>query len=91
MKINTLRDLKEFLGTLNEDQLNQKAGLAVDDEYHYIRSADFNEEERVWNEDMEEGNIPVDCYHAEDFDGRTLDHHENVLFPVGSIVILSDI
>jgi len=91
MEIKTLKDLKEFLGTLNEDQLNQKASLAVDDEYYYIRNADFNDEERVWHKDMDEGNIPSDCYHAEDFEGRPIDHLENIIFPVGSIVILSDL
>lgn len=91
MEIKTLKDLKEFLGTLSEKQLTQKSALAVDDDYHYIRSASFNEERCVWHEDMEDGNIPVDCYHAEDFEGRPLDHEENIIFEIGDIVILSNI
>ena len=91
MEIRTFKDLKEFLGTLNEDQLSQRAGLAVDDEYHHINSADFNDYACVYHEDMTEGNIPVDEYDPDDFDGRPLDHEENTIYPVGSIVILSDI
>lgn len=89
MEIKTLKDLKDFLGTLNEEQLSQMAGVAVEDEYHYIRGASFNEERTVWNEDMIDGNIPVEFYDPEDFDGRPLEHKDNTIWEAGEIVILS--
>lgn len=91
MEIKTFKDLKEFLGTLNENQLSQRAFLCVDDEGHYIRSASFNEEGCVWNDDMCDGNIPVDYYNPEDYDGRPLEHEDNTIFEIGDIVILSDV
>lgn len=89
MKITTLKDLKDFLGTLTDDQLKQRASIAVDDTYYYINDADFNDEERVWNDDMDEGNIPTSEYDPEQFNDQPLDHPDNIIFPIGSIVILS--
>lgn len=89
MEIKTLKDLKEFLGPLNEKQLNQRAFLCVEDEVYYINDADFNDERCVWNEDMDDGNIPVDCYQPDDFDGRPIEHEDNKIYEVGDIVILS--
>lgn len=91
MEIRTFKDLKDFLGTLNEDQLSQRAFLCVDDETYDIGSGHFNDYACVYNEDMIEGNIPVSEYDPEDFDGRPLDHEDNIIYPIGSIVILSDI
>ena len=91
MEITTFRDLKEFLSTLNENQLSQRAFLCVDDETHDIVSGYFNDYRCVYHEDMIEGNIPVEEYNPEEFDGRPLEHEDNEIFEIGDIVILSDI
>lgn len=89
MEIKNYRDLKDFLGTLNEEQLGRSALIAVEDETYAITEAGFNEERMVWNDDMIDGYIPVDEYSAEDFDGRPLEHKDNRIFEIGDIVILS--
>jgi hypothetical protein len=89
MEIKTYKDLKDFLGTLNEEQLGRLAFIAVEDENYHVTEAGFNEEPMVWNEDMDEGYIPVDEYSAEDFDGRPLEHSDNRIFEIGDIVIIS--
>lgn len=88
MEIRTLQDLKDFLGTLTEEQLTQSAGIAVDDEYHNITEAGFNDEGMVWNPDMIDGYIPVDEY-VEEEQGYPLNDEYNRQMPKGSIVIIS--
>ena len=84
MKIDTWKDLKDYLGTLNEEQLSKMPTILVDDTHYTISLADFNEYDVVWNEEMDEGSIPVDEYVEEHY-GFPLEDDRNLLMPKGTI------
>lgn len=73
MKIETLKDLKQFLGGLNEQQLNQKALLhIVDGNAEQIQAASITTEDEYLSDEMFE---PVSTF--EPFDEEdTLDNYE---------------
>jgi CHAD domain-containing protein len=65
MKIETLKDLKEFLGKLNDTQLKQPAVLHIVESFsHPIKSAMVSTEDEYLTED---GFEPVSTYEHSDF------------------------
>ena len=85
MEINNLKDLKNFLGTLTDEQLLQSPIILVDDTHYHISLGSFTEYDVVWNEDMDEGSIPIDEYDEEHY-GYALEDSRNTIYPKGSIV-----
>lgn len=83
----TWRDIKEYLLRFDDEQLDKIAIINKDDENLYITSADFNEEDWVWNDNMDEGCIPVSEYNTMDY-GMPLEDGANKLMPKGTIPLV---
>lgn len=68
MKIKTLKDLKEFLGTLNEDQLSQAAFLqGLDEPGSSIAEATITDEDEYLTD---EGYAPISTFEPDDEDDK---------------------
>jgi len=85
MEIKTLGDLKEFLNTLNESQLQQPATVTQIEDYVEIGEAYVSEETYFHNEDSE-GIIPVSEYDPEHW-GVPLEDPYNKIVPPGRVFI----
>lgn len=85
MEIRKWRDLKDFLDTLTEEQLDQSSMILKEDEHFYISEAGFIKEDIVWNVQMDEGGIPVDEYIEEGY-GFPLNDERNIIYQKGSLV-----
>ena len=90
MVIKTLGDLKDFLNTLNFEQLSQSAIISQEDSFVRIGDADVSTETYYYNEDSE-GLIPVADYDPEYYDGIPLsDDTYNTIVPPGHVFIHED-
>lgn len=89
MEIKTLQDLKDFLGTLNEQQLQTEATVALEDDFTRITSADVLEEDYFYNVDSE-GSMPVSTYDPDDWDGIPLEDDYNSIIPKGTPRLFDD-
>lgn len=89
MEIKTLGDLRDFLNTLNEEQLAQRPYVinAPEESSVEIGEAEISEITYFRNEDSE-GLIPVEDYDPEHYDGIPLeDESYNTIVPPGRVFI----
>jgi len=79
MEFKTLKDLKDFLGTLNETQLSQRPYLIrLDEMGHEIRGCDISDEDEVIDD---EGTVPISQFVLPE--GETMDDYE--ILPAGYV------
>lgn len=93
MEIKTLKDLRDFLNSCTDEQLNSSAAVrGIDDEGPiYIGEASLNDEEYFYNEDSE-GLIPTSEFDEDDWDGIPLsDDTYHVIVPKGTLVLLDQL
>lgn len=92
MDIKTWGDLKDFLNTLNEEQLAQKAIVINPPEESFINIGEAEISETTWfhNEDSE-GLIPIEDYDPEHYDGIPLtDETYNTIVPPGRVFVYEE-
>ncbi|RAJ28893.1 hypothetical protein [Pedobacter cryoconitis] len=90
MEIKSLRDLRDFLNTLNDTQLSQRALVAGEEDFTPIDSAVITEEDWVAPGDGEDGAFPVSQYEPEDYDGEPVDSDFNKIIPKGYVYLYED-
>lgn len=87
MEIRTWGDLKEYILRMDEEHLDKPAIIYKDDLNFFIKSAEFNEEDWVWNDEMFDGSIPVSEYDILEW-GMPLEDGANKIYPKGTIPIV---
>lgn len=91
MEIKIWKDLKEFLNTLNEEQLNQPAIVinAQEESYITIGEAEISDQTYFYNEDSE-GIVPIEDYDPEYYDAKPLEDEFNTIVPPGRVFIYEE-
>lgn len=85
MEITNLKDLKEFLGTLTDEQLKQPVLLSPEEEkYQYAWRAEVMKENLVYSENDDE---PYCLPYSEAKSADYSDEELKVAFPSGTVII----
>ena len=89
VKIETLKDLRDFLNALNDIQLAQRACVMQEDSYVNIDTAQTLEEEWIYPL-ASEGSFPLADYDPAEWNDEPANSNENVIIPIGTVRLHED-